>query len=185
MSDSIHPTAIVDSTARIAPTASVGKRAVIASNVSVGHGASIGANAVVHSDARIENAARVGEGATICQGVTVGADVRIPPGRCVAESIRHPGATPDAVGENAREAAPSSGLASEKRFNELESQLHAEAMNNLPKDLKHRAGDIPHDLIDEAADNYRDLLAARFTETRARRIEAAKAARAWAKGKGR
>jgi len=82
----IHPTAVIDSTARIAANASIGAYAVIGAGVEIGEhctllphvviyrGARIGANFFAHAHAVVREDCRIGDNVILQNGVVVGAD---------------------------------------------------------------------------------------------------------------
>jgi UDP-3-O-[3-hydroxymyristoyl] glucosamine N-acyltransferase len=82
----IHPTAVIDASARIAAGASIGAYAVIGPEVEIGEnctllphvviyrGVKIGANFVAHSHVSIREGSLIGNNVTLHNGVVIGAD---------------------------------------------------------------------------------------------------------------
>mgnify|MGYP001768952339 CR=1 FL=1 len=91
----IHPTAVVDAAARIAPSAHVGPQAVIEAGATVGERAVVGPGCVVGAGAVLGEDVRLVAKVTVCHGVLIG-----------ARSILHPGAV---VGSDGFGYAPQSG----------------------------------------------------------------------------
>ncbi len=107
--DGIHPTAVIDPTARLGDGVSVGPFCVIGAEVE------IGAGSLIAAQCHIARGARIGAGALVHPGVRIGARVQIG-----ARLVAHPGAcvgadgfsfvTPEASGvERARASLGSEG----------------------------------------------------------------------------
>jgi UDP-3-O-[3-hydroxymyristoyl] glucosamine N-acyltransferase len=75
----VHPTAVVDPTARLGAEVSVGPYAVIGARVRIGDGSSIGAQTVIGDDCQIGAGCTIHPHATLHHGVVLGA-------RCVIHS---------------------------------------------------------------------------------------------------
>ena len=76
----IAPSAVVDSSATVAPDASVGAHCVIEAGASIGPGTSLGAGSFLGRDSSIGPHGRIAAGVVFCQGVHVGARAVIHPG---------------------------------------------------------------------------------------------------------
>ena len=83
----IHPSAVIDRAAAIAPGARVGPGAVISPAARIAAGAIVGPTAVILQGARIAEAAEIGAAAVIGEGVSVGARARIRPGSIVVRNV--------------------------------------------------------------------------------------------------
>ncbi len=68
----VHPSAVVDPSARLADGVSIGAGAVVEAAARIGEGSRIGANCVVGAGARIGAGALLHPSATICAGATLG-----------------------------------------------------------------------------------------------------------------
>jgi UDP-3-O-[3-hydroxymyristoyl] glucosamine N-acyltransferase len=79
----IHPTAVVDSTAKIGDDVYIGPHAVIQQNVEVGNGAVIHANVVIYPDAKIGDRTTLHANCTIHERTRIGADCVIHSGAVI------------------------------------------------------------------------------------------------------
>lgn len=78
--DSIHPSAIVASTARLGEKVSIGANAVIGERVTLGNNVQIGAACVIEDDVSIGANSCFLSNVTVCFGVTIGEEVILQPG---------------------------------------------------------------------------------------------------------
>lgn len=76
----VHPSAVVDATARIAASASIGPQAVIEAGAVIGEGAVIGPACIVSAQARIGDGTRLEARVWIGRRCTIGARCRLHPG---------------------------------------------------------------------------------------------------------
>jgi UDP-3-O-[3-hydroxymyristoyl] glucosamine N-acyltransferase len=83
----VHPSAVVDETAHVAPSASIAPGAVIEGDARIGERAVIGPNCVIMQGAQIGDDSRLVASVTVCRGVRIG-----------ARSLLHPGAVVGADG---------------------------------------------------------------------------------------
>jgi UDP-3-O-[3-hydroxymyristoyl] glucosamine N-acyltransferase len=75
----VHPSAIVDTTARVAPGASVGALAVIEAGAAVGEGAQVGSHCVIGAHASVGARTRLAAHVTLAAGCSIGE-------RCIVHS---------------------------------------------------------------------------------------------------
>ena len=79
----IHPTAVIDATARIGAGAAIGPFAVIGARVQLGEGARIGPHVSIGRESRIGAAALIHAGVRIGHGVVAGARLIVQPGAVI------------------------------------------------------------------------------------------------------
>ena len=80
----IHPTAVVDPSAKIGAEAAIGPYAVIGAGVKLGQGCTIGPHAVIHDGVEMGAGCRVGAGASVTHAL-LGARVTIHPGARIGQ----------------------------------------------------------------------------------------------------
>ena len=76
----IHPSAVIDSTARIGEGVSIGPQVVIGARCIIGDGCSIGAASVIEADSRMGSSCHIHARVYIGRNVELGSRVRIHPG---------------------------------------------------------------------------------------------------------
>ncbi len=79
----VHSSAIISTTARLAPSVSVGANAVIGDRVVVGEQVQIGAGCVIEDDVVIGANSKLMSNVTVCFGVTLGRGVILQPGAVI------------------------------------------------------------------------------------------------------